>query len=127
VDTATHDRCRKWLTWNGKHWYNKGQLLETLQFIPKTKKADERKKTLASQTSLTALERWSLNQAGRGNRNHTLARFAFTLVELGHNFDSVRSQVMDMNQKLDDPLDDTEIHSTILTTVNKRIATRSTA
>lgn len=127
VDTATHDRCRKWLTWNGNYWYNKGQLLETLQFIPKTKKADERKQLLANQTNLTALERWSLNQAGRGNRNHTLARYAFTLVELGHTFDAIRAQVLDMNQKLDEPLDDAEIHSTILTTVNKRIAQRGTA
>jgi hypothetical protein len=124
VDRATHDRCRKWLTWNGKYCYNKGQLLDTLQFIPKTKKADDRKQTLAGQTNLTALERWSLNQAGEGNRNHTLARYAFTLTELGHSFDQIRSQVMDMNQKLDDPLDDAEIHSTILTTVSKRIAER---
>lgn len=126
VDTATHDRCRKWLTWNGKSWYNKGQLLETLQFIPKTKKADERKQLLANQTNLTALERWSLNQAGIGNRNHTLARYAFTLVELGHSFDAIRAQVLAMNQKLDEPLDDSEIHSTILTSVNKRIAQRGT-
>jgi hypothetical protein len=124
VDTATHDRCRKWLTWNGKHWYNDGQLLDTLQFIPKTKKAEDRKQLLAGQTNLTALQRWSLNQAETGNRNFTLARFAFTLVELGHDLESVRSQVMDMNQKLDEPLDDSEIHNTILTTVNKRIALR---
>jgi hypothetical protein len=127
VDKATHDRCRKWLTWNGNYWYNKGQLLDTLQFIPKTKKADERKQLLASQTNLTALERWSLNQARHGNRNHTLARYAFTLVELGQSFDAIRSQVLDMNSKLDEPLDDAEIHSTILTTVNKRIAQRGTA
>lgn len=126
VDKATHDRCRKWLTWNGKYWYNKGQLLDTLQFIPKTKKADDRRALLANQTNLTALERWSINQAGEGNRNHTLARYAFTLVELGQAFDAIRSQVMDMNQKFDDPLDDSEIHSTILTSVSKRIAQRGT-
>lgn len=124
VDRATHDRCRKWLTWNGNHWYNKGELLDTLQFIPKTKKADERKQTLASQTNLTALERWSINQAGKGNRNHTLARYAFTLIELGHSFDAIRAQVFDMNQKLNEPLDDSEIHSTILTSVTRRITER---
>ena len=126
VDTVTHDRCRKWLTHNGNYWYNKGQLLDTLQFIPKTKKADERKQLLASQTNLTALERWSLNQAKHGNRNHTLARYAFTLVELGQPFDAIRAQVLDMNSKLDEPLDDSEIHSTVLTSVNRRIAQRGT-
>jgi hypothetical protein len=124
VDRATHDRCRKWLTAKGTSWYNKGQLLDTLQFIPKTKKADDRKALLASQTNLTALERWSINQAKDGNRNHTLARFGFTLVEMGQDLASIRSQVMDMNQKFDSPLDDAEIHSTVLTSVTKRIAER---
>jgi hypothetical protein len=127
VDTATHDRCRKWLTCNGKHWYNDGELLDTLQFIPKTKKAEDRKQKLATQTNLTALERWALNQAGDGNRNFTLARHAFTLVEMGHSLEAIRSQVMEMNQKFDDPLDDIEIHNTILTSVNKRIALRGTS
>jgi len=125
VDRATHDRCRKWMSWNGKYGYNKGQLLDTLQFIPKTKKADDRKALLAHQTNLTALERWSINQASDGNRNHTLARFAFTLVEMGQDLESIRAQVMDMNSKFDSPLDDAEIHSTVLTTVTKRIAERS--
>ena len=124
VDTATHDRCRKWLANKGKHWYNKGLLLDTLQFIPKTKKAEDRKQILAGQTNLNALERWSINQAGEGNRNHTLARYAFTLVELGHDFETIRSKVMDMNSKLEDPLDEAEIHSTILQSVNKRITTK---
>jgi len=124
VDTATHDRCRKWLANKGKHWYNKGQLLDTLQFIPKTKKAEDRKIILAGQTNLTALERWSINQAEDGNRNHTLARYAFTLVELRHDFETIRSKVMDMNSKLEDPLDEAEIHSTVLQSVSKRLSTQ---
>ena len=123
VDTAPHDRARKWLANKGKHCYNKGLLLDTLQFIPKTKKAEDRKQVLAGQTNLTALERWSINQAEDGNRNQTLARYAFTMVELGHDFETIRSKVMDMNSKLDDPLDEAEIHGTVLQTVNKRIAT----
>lgn len=125
VDTATHDRCRKWMTCNGKHWYNSGELLDALAFVPKTKKAEDRKKILAGQTNLSALERWALNQVEDGNRNHTLARHAFTLVEMGYSLEDVTTKVMDLNSKFDDPLDESEIHRTILVTVSKRIATRN--
>jgi hypothetical protein len=125
VDTATQDRCRKWLTCNGKHWYNTGELLDALQFVPKTKKAEDRKKWLASQTNLSALERWALGQVEDGNRNHTLARHAFTLVEMGYSLDDITTKVMDLNSKFDDPLDESEIHRTILVTVNKRITQRN--
>lgn len=125
VDTATQDRCRKWLTCKGNHWYNKGELLDALQFVPKTKKAEDRKKWLASQTNLTALERWALGQVEDGNRNHTLARHAFTLVEMGYSLEDITTKILDLNSKFDDPLDESEIHRSILVTVNKRITARN--
>ena len=125
VDTATSDRCRKWMTHKGKYWYNKGQNLDALQFVPKTKKAEDRRKLLAGQTNLTALERWALNQVEDGNRNHTLARHAFTMVEMGYDIDMITSKVMELNAKFDDPLDESEIHRTVLITANKRINERS--
>jgi hypothetical protein len=128
VDTATSDRCRKWLTHKGKSWYNEGEhLLDALQFVPKTKKAEDQKKLLAGQTNLTALERWAVNQAEDGNRNHTLARHAFTMVEMGYDLDIITSKVLELNEKLSDPLDESEIHRTILISVNKRIAERNAA
>jgi hypothetical protein len=112
------------MTHKGKYWYNKGQNLDALQFVPKTKKAEDRRKLLAGQTNMTALERWALNQAEDGNRNHTLARHAFTMVEMGYDIDVITSKVMELNAKFDDPLDESEIHRTILITVNKRITER---
>ena len=124
VDTQTGQRERKWMTCKGNYWYNSGQLLDTLQFIPKTKKADDRKQLVAGQTNLTALEQWYINTAQHGNRNHKLCAYSLALVEMGHNEDSIRSMVMDLNQKMPDPLDDSEILSTIMRTVTKRILTR---
>ena len=112
------------MTCKGNYWYNSGQSLDTMQFIPKTKKADERKQLLAGQTNLTALEKWSLNQVKNGNRNHTLARYAFTLEELGHDKDSIRNKVMKLNREMSNPLDDAEIVSTIMVSVGKRIDAR---
>lgn len=125
VDDGTGQRSRKWLTHKGNFWYNKGELLDTMQFVPKTKKADERRQILASQTNMNALQRWALNQAGEGNRNDTLARHAFTMVELGWNLDQIRHEVMDLNSKFPDPLSDNEVLSTVIVSANKRIQTKN--
>lgn len=125
VDTGTIDRCRKWMTFKGNYWYNSGELLDALQFVPKTKKAEDQRKLFAGQTNLSNLERWALNQAEDGNRNHTLARHAFTMVDMGHDLDVITSKVLELNSKLPDPLEEGEIHRTILITVSKRIAARN--
>jgi hypothetical protein len=124
VDTATVDRCRKWLTHNGKHWYNDGELLDALQFVPKTKKADEQKKLLAGQTNLSNLERWFINNIEAGNRNHKLCAYAFALIDMGYDLDVITSKVTELNKKLHEPLEEAEIHRTILVTVNKRLHER---
>lgn len=123
VDDQTGQRERKWMTCEGNYWYNNGELLDTLQFIPKTKKADERKQLVAGQTNLTALEQWYINTAAQGNRNHKLCAYSMALLELGHSEDSIRSMVLALNAKLSQPLEENEIHSTILRTVGKRIHT----
>jgi hypothetical protein len=125
VDTQTVDRCRKWMTCKGKSWYNTGEKLDALLFVPKTKKAEDRRKILAGQTNLSALERWALNQVEDGNRNHTLIRHALTLVEMGYNLEDVTTKILELNSKFEDPLEESEIHRTILITASKRINARS--
>jgi hypothetical protein len=127
VDTATKDRCRKWMTCKGNYWYNDGLMLDTLQFVPKTKKADERKQTLAGQTNLNNLERWFINNTGSGNRNHRLCAYAFACVETGQDVATVRNNVVSLNSRLDKPLDITEIDSTIMVSVSKRVHTKKGA
>jgi hypothetical protein len=129
VDTATKDRCRKWMTCKGNYWYNDGLLLDSLQFIPKTKKADERKQTLAGQTNLSNLERWFLNNTGGANtnRNYQMMKYAFACVDTGQDVATVRSNLMSLNSRLQDPLDTTEIDSTIMVGVSKRVHTKKGA
>jgi hypothetical protein len=124
VDTSTGQRSRKWLTFKGKYWYNKGQFLDTLQFVSKTKKADEHRKVVASQSNLSNLERWFINNTADGNRNNQLRNYAFMLVDMGYDADTIRVKVMDLNSKTEDPLDDAEILSTIIVSVGKRVHTK---
>jgi len=128
VDTQTGQRSRKWLTNNGQYAYvNGGKLLDALEFIPKTTKNDERKKSVQDLQSLSNVERWFVNNTGTGNRSNQLIRYALMQVDSGLNFDAIRSNVAALNSKLPDKLDEAELTATILVTVSKAIAARAVA
>lgn len=120
VDRQTCQRARKWLTNNGKSWYNDGLLLEALQFVPKTKKADEQKAILAEQTNMTNLERWFVNQADKGNRNNMLIQYAYACMDFGQDLHSIQSNVLELNRKLKEPLEETEVLSTVIQSVTRK-------
>lgn len=125
VDDATGQRARKWLSHNGHFEYNDGALLDVLPFIPKTSKNEERKALMDSQQSMDNLERWVINNIGDGNRNNMLLRFAMILVDAGFDFEGVRSRVVNLNSKIPDRLDETEIMTTIMVSTAKAIAKKA--
>lgn len=124
VDTATGQRARKWESFNGHYEYTDGELLDVLPFIPKTSKNEEHKQRINSQQSLDNLERWVINNTGDGNRNNQLLKYAYILVDGGFDFNQILGRVKELNDKLPDKLDETEIHSTIMVTVGKALANR---
>lgn len=121
VDNQTGQRSRKWMTCKGNYWYNNGMLLDTLQFVPKTKKAEEHKQKLSTQTNFSHLERWFINNFEAGNRNNQLRNYAYMLIEAGYDEETIRVKVLDLNSKTENPLDEAEILSTIMVTVGKKL------
>ena len=119
VDEQTAQRARKWLTHTGQHFSNKGELVDALQFIPKTSKNDERKKQLTDLGNLSNLERWFIANTGNGNRSNQLIKFAYLLVDAGMDIDNVRDKVVSLNSKLQDKLDEAEILSTIMVSATR--------
>lgn len=124
LDTATNQRARKWLSHDGHYEYNDGELLDVLPFIPKTSKNEERKERLNTQQSMDNLERWVINNIGDGNRNNMLLRYAMILLDAKFGFEEIRSRVMQLNNKIADKLDESEIMATIMITVGKALVTR---
>lgn len=124
-DTATSQRARKWETYNGQYWYNEGKSLDALLFIPKTAKCDEKRKIIDNHQSLTNIERWFVNHTGSGNRSNNLIRYAYLLVDAGQDITTVQNNVMALNNKLPDKLDDNEILSTIMVSATKRALDRN--
>jgi hypothetical protein len=124
VDAQTNQQSRKWLCNAPHYWYNDGKILDALQFIPKTKKNEERINTLNKYQSLDHVQRWFLNSTNSGNRNNQLIRYSLMLVDSGRNYESIQDAVMDFNAKLPNSLPEDEIQSTIMRTVSKKIAIR---
>jgi hypothetical protein len=122
VDTATNQRARKWLSHEGSYEYNDGEVLDVLPFIPKTSKNEARRVLLDNQSSMDNLERWVINNIGDGNRNNMLLRYAMLLKDGGFDFNSIRSRVMSLNDKLPDKLPEMEVMSTIMKTINNKMS-----
>jgi hypothetical protein len=127
VDTQTGQRSRKWLTCTGKYFYNAGESLDAMLFIPNTAKNDERQQIVNNYQSLDNLERWFVQNSTPGNRNNQLIKYALMLVDMGHTIDQVRTNVVTLNDKLDNGLTKDEITDTIMVTASKAISKRGSA
>ena len=122
VDRSTTDRCRKWETFDGEYHYNEGNLLSAFDFIPDTSRCEKMKNHIEDLHNFDALERWFIDNTGSGNRNNQLLKFALMLTERGEDPDNVKNSVMALNDKLQSPLDPTEIYATIMSSVYRKHA-----
>lgn len=120
-DEGANQRARKWMTCAGStHMYNEGKLLDALDFIPKTRRNDEHRKTYQALENLDNLERWFAQRIATGSRNTQMIKYALALVDSGMNLVEVQGQVHSFNKKLSDPLSEDELDNTVLVTVAKR-------
>jgi hypothetical protein len=114
VDEGTDQRCKKWLSNAGQHFYNEGELLDPMQFIPKTSKNEARVKQNEALGSMDNIERWFAKEMTNGQRNNTLAKFSFMLLDSGIEPDEVEKRVIDFNDKLKDKLSVDELQNTVI-------------
>lgn len=120
ADDASNQRSKKWLSHQGQHHYNDGQLLDILDFIPKTTRNEGYKEQSKQLQSLDNLERWFALKIATGNRNNHMIKFALALVDSGMGLVDVSKAVHAFNNKLNNPLSENEIDNTIMVTVGKR-------
>lgn len=123
-DDASNQRSKKWESFAGGTFHlNNGegtQLLDVLDFIPKTSRNEQHKQQTQELGSLDSLERWFASRLVTGSRNKEMIKYALCLVDAGWDLPSVQAQVHAFNKKLSDPMTPQEIDSTILVTVAKR-------
>ena len=122
VDTATKDISRKWLTNKGESFSNDGVLLDPTDFIPDTSNEKEYRKRLEDLSNLDNLERFFMSQIDDGlGRNNVILKFALMLVDGGQNYEQVEDRVLALNEKLVSPIPVSEIMSTVMKTVRRKM------
>lgn len=121
TDEQTSQANRKWLSNPDADVYeNEGKLFDVLPFIPKTKKAEEFQKYITETSNMDSLERFFHKIAEEGNRNNTIARYAFALIDAGHDIDSATAKVLAFNKKLANPLKQDELDSTVMQSMTRK-------
>lgn len=121
-DESANEPEKKWQTFDGGtyHYNTEGELLDVLEFIPRTTRNAAFKEQYAKVESLDNLERWFAGRIATGNRNVHMIKYAFALVDNGMSLMEVTKAVHEFNKKLSNPLDESEIDTTILVSVAKR-------
>jgi hypothetical protein len=121
TDESANQRAKKWESFaGGKHFYNDGELLDVLDFIPKTSRNEHFREQHKPLQSLDNLERWFAQRIASGNRNNQMIKYALALVDSGWSLVDVQKQVHSFNLKMNQPLTEDEIDQTIMVTVAKR-------
>ncbi len=122
TDESANQRCKKWESFDGGtyHYNLEGEILDVLDFIPKTSRGEAYQAQNKSLQSLDNIERWFAQRIMSGNRNNQMIKYALALVDSGMALADVSKQVHAFNQKLNGPLTENEIDSTIMVTVGKR-------
>lgn len=106
---------------DGKLHYNmEGELFDVLDFIPKTSRNESHKTNFQKLESLDNLERWFAQRMASGNRNNNMLKYAMALFDNGMSLLDIQNQVHAFNKKVNNPLSENEIDSTIMVTVAKR-------
>jgi hypothetical protein len=128
VDEQTADIARKWETAKDcEVLVNlEGNMFPAMDFIPETKKSSEIASRISDLGSLDNLQRWFLMNIGDGSRNVMMHKYAMALLDKGMDSDSILYSLLDMNEKLKEPLPESEIKVTIFRTVVKEETRRET-
>jgi len=124
TDAQTKDIARKWQSHDGEYYYQDGQLLDALMFIPDTRKQQEQQTKILDNAALSNLERWFLLNASVGSRSNTLIKYVYVLVDSGHSFESIKQAVGSFNSRLKNPLPPDELERTVLVTAMRQIHKR---
>lgn len=120
-DTATKDIARKWMSHDGIHHFNEGELLDATLFIPQTKKAREQEQKILNTQDMSNMERWFFNKIEVGNRANMLLRYGFMLMDNGYPTDAISNKLVAFNDQIKDPISQEEIHSKIMRSIDKKI------
>ena len=69
---------------------------------------------------MDSLERFFFKTISEGNRSNTLIRYAFALIDAGHELDAAVEKLKQFNSKIPKPLPVDELTSTVIQSMTKK-------
>lgn len=122
VELPSLQREKKYRTYAGTKVYyqDQGQNLNVMAYYPNTKEAEDNMKFNSSLLAarIRGMQKWVIHTASKGNRNNTLYAYAKFLQEhTKYTNDEITKRVKAINDKLMEPLEETELEGTILTSL----------
>lgn len=121
MDEQTKDIARTWATNAGTIYKNEGELFDPRPYIPDTTlEREEKERIKKDYGNMNHITRWFLEKAKEGNRNNTLFRYGALLKDKGMSQDEIEKAIIDLNSKLDCPLDLTELTNTVFASISVR-------
>ena len=118
MDEQTKDIARKWLTNKGTVYMNTGELFDPRPYIPNTSQDKDRREKFKKYGDIDNVTRWFLERTQSGNRNNNLYRYGMMLKDQGYALDEIENHIINLNSKLDKPLDITELHNTVINSIS---------
>lgn len=118
MDTSTGQRSKKWCSNNGTIFTNEGELFDPRSFIPDTTQNNERIANNKAYGNVDSITRWFLSQIKVGNRNDYLYRFGVLLKDKGLNQELCIKKVIELNSKIESPIDKQELESTVISSIS---------
>ena len=120
IDVATAQRSKKWLSHAGTVLENTQNctLFDPRPYIPCTAQNQERIEKNKKYGNVDNIDRWFLQNTSTGNRNNMLFRYGKLLVDRGDLEPTViEKKIKELNSKLDAPIAEDELKTTVLTSV----------
>ena len=121
-DEQTKDISRKWESHAGDYFYNEGKQIDVLPFIPDTPKEVTYKARAGLYHGVEHLQRWFLMNKKEEDygRNNMCRDYALALFDDGMNSDNIRHSLHSFNSRLNNPISEKELESTVMKTVLRK-------
>jgi hypothetical protein len=92
-----------------------------MDFIPNTPKENKYRDRVKKIGNSDTLQRWFLiNYKDEDGRNNICIKYALALLDDGMSSENIRHSLYDFNSKLEQPLSELELESTVMKTIIKK-------
>lgn len=121
MDETTGQRSKKWLMNSGEMYSQEAdELFDPRAYIPNTSQNQDRIDRNKQFGNVDNITRWFLEHIAVGGRNNNLFKYGMMLKDKGLDMSIVEKKVIELNSRLEAPLDMAELQGTVLSSISAK-------